>query len=154
MIAYIQVHKMGGLKTPYQLKERKPQSTAATLLARSEAYIIALSSISSLNHLQLWLKEGIRVDTLKVEEILWFPPLITIRKLPCLQGMASFLRQFVMNYSNLTKGFMLLLKKDTSFLWVEWSWEFFYALNKSLASTRLVIPPDYGRYFLLYVVTS
>ena len=61
-------------------------------------------------------KEGIRVDPLKVEAILQLSPPHNIRHLQCLQGMTNFLRRFVVNFSNLTKGFMHLLKKDTSFI--------------------------------------
>ena len=64
-------------------------------------------------------KEGVRVDPLKVEAILQLSPPRNIRHLQCLQGMANFLRRFVVNFSNLTKGFMCLLKKDTPFYWDE-----------------------------------
>ena len=60
-------------------------------------------------------KEGIRVDPLKVEEILQLSPPRNIRHLQCLQGMENFLRRFVMNFANLTRGFTCLLKKDTTF---------------------------------------
>ena len=59
-------------------------------------------------------KEGIRVDPLKVEAILQLSPSRNIRHLQCLQGMANFLQRFVVNFSNLTKGFMRILK-DTTF---------------------------------------
>ena len=61
-------------------------------------------------------KEGIRVDSLKVEEILPLSPLRNIRHLQCLQGMENFLQRFVVNFANLTRGFMRLLKKDTPFI--------------------------------------
>jgi hypothetical protein len=56
------------------------------------------------------------VDPLKVEAILRFPPPRTIRKLQGLQGKANFLRQFIVKYANITKGFMRLLNKDTPFI--------------------------------------
>jgi hypothetical protein len=57
----------------------------------------------------------IMVDPLKFEAILWFPPLPTIRQIQCLQGKANFLRRFIVNYANITKGFMRLLRR-TPFL--------------------------------------
>ena len=60
-------------------------------------------------------REGIRVDPLKVEAILQLSPPRNIRHLQCLQGMEKFLRRFRVNFANLTKGFMHLLKKDTPF---------------------------------------
>jgi hypothetical protein len=59
---------------------------------------------------------GIMVDPLKVEAILQLPPPHTIRQLQGLQGKANFLRRFIVNYANITKGFMCLLKKDTLFI--------------------------------------
>ena len=64
-------------------------------------------------------KEGIRVDPLKVEEILQLSPSKNIRHLQCLQGMENFLRIFVVNFANLTRGLMHFLKKDTPFYWDE-----------------------------------
>ena len=60
-------------------------------------------------------KEGIRVDPLKVEEILQLSSLKNIHHLQCFQGMENFLRIFFVNFGNLTRGFMRLLNKDTAF---------------------------------------
>ena len=59
-----------------------------------------------------------------------------------------------MNYANITKGVMRLLKKDTPFIWDEWAHESFDALKKSLVSTPLLKSPDYSRYYFLYVAPS
>jgi hypothetical protein len=59
------------------------------------------------------------VDPPKVEAILQLPPPCTIRQLQGLQGKSNFLRRFIVNYANITKGFMHLLKKDTPFIWDE-----------------------------------
>jgi hypothetical protein len=56
---------------------------------------------------------------MKVEEILRFPPPHSIHQLQGLQGKDNFLRRFIANYANITKGFMHLLKKDTPFIWDE-----------------------------------
>jgi hypothetical protein len=62
-------------------------------------------------------KTGIMVDPLKVEAILQLPPPCTIRQLQGLQGKYNFLHWFIVNYANITKGFMHLLKKVTPFIW-------------------------------------
>jgi hypothetical protein len=59
------------------------------------------------------------VDPLKVDEIVQLPPLCTIPQLQSLQGKANFLRHFIKNYAEVTKGFMRLLKKDAPFHWHE-----------------------------------
>jgi len=61
-------------------------------------------------------EHGIMVDPMKVEGILQLPPSCNIKKLQGLQGKANFLCHFIVNYANLSKGFMRLLKKDTSFI--------------------------------------
>ena len=77
-------------------------------------------------------KEGIRVNPLKVEEILQLSSPRNIRHLQCLQGMANFLQRFIVNFANLTRGFMHLLKKDTTFCWDEGAQESFDALKQDL----------------------
>ena len=60
----------------------------------------------------------------------------------------------MVNFSNLTKGFMHLLNKDTTFCWDERSQESFDALKRALASALVLISPNYSRYFFIYVAAS
>ena len=60
---------------------------------------------------------GIQVDALKVKAITNLPPPHTILQLQSLQGKANFLRRFIANYAELSKGFMYLLKKGVPFIW-------------------------------------
>ena len=53
---------------------------------------------------------GIQVDPLKVEAIVNLPPPRSIRQLQSVQGKSNFLQCFIVNYANITKGFMCLLK--------------------------------------------
>ena len=99
-------------------------------------------------------KEGIRVDPLKVEAIIQLSPHHNIQHIQCLQSMTNFLRRLIVNYANLTKGFMRLLKKDTPFYWDERAQESFDALKNSLASAPVLSPPDYSCDFFIYVVAS
>ena len=54
-------------------------------------------------------KDGIRVDPLKIKAILALPPPTNLTQLQSLQGKANFLRCFICNYAEITKGFMRLL---------------------------------------------
>ena len=99
-------------------------------------------------------KEGIRVNPLKVEAILQLSPPKNIHHLQCLQGMANFLRIFIVNFANLTRGFMCLLKKDTTFFWDEQAQESFDAPKRALASAPVLSPPDYSHDFFIYVALS
>ena len=71
-----------------------------------------------------------------------------------MQGMENFLGRFVVNFANLTKGFMHLLKKDTPFFWDERAQDSFDALKKALASAPMLSPLDYSRDLLIYVAAS
>jgi hypothetical protein len=94
------------------------------------------------------------VDPLKVEVIVQFPPPCKIPQLQSLQGKENFLRCFIVNYLEITKGFMRLVKKDVPFHWDKASQLSFEALKISLTSTPLFRPPNYNKYFLLYLVVA
>eukprot|EP00253_Pinus_taeda_P015848 PITA_15848 len=98
--------------------------------------------------------EGIRVGPFKVEAIVELPPPSSIRQLQSLQGNANFLRQFIANYAEITKGFMCLLRKGVPIVWEDFAQRSFDALKKALVSTPLLSPPDYGRDFLLYLAVA
>ena len=99
-------------------------------------------------------KDGIWVDPLKVKAIMNLSLPRKILQLQSLQGKANFLICFLTNYEELTKGFMCLLKKGVPFIWddqAQWS---FNALQFSLISTPIFIPPNYQEDFILYLAAS
>ena len=95
--------------------------------------------------------EGIQVDPFKVEAIIQLPPPSSIQQLQSLQGKVNFLRRFIENYAEITKGFMCLLHKGVAFVWDDFAHWSFDALKKALVSAPLLSPPDYGRDFILYL---
>jgi hypothetical protein len=94
------------------------------------------------------------VDPLKVEAIFQLPPLRTILQLQSLQGKVNFLRRFIANYAEITKGFMHLLKKDVPFHWDEAAQHSFNALKHALTTAPLLRPPNYNKDFLLYLAVA
>ena len=90
------------------------------------------------------------MDPLKVEAIVNLPPR-SLRQLQSLQGKSNFLRRFIVNYANITKGFMCLLKQDTPFIWDETAQLAFEALKKALLSAPLLGLPDYSSLILYYI---
>jgi hypothetical protein len=88
-------------------------------------------------------KTMIMVNPLKVEAIIQLPPPRTILQLQSLQGKANFLRCFIANYTEITKGFMRLLKKDVPFYWDEAAQFSFNALKHALTTPPLLRPPNY-----------
>ena len=99
-------------------------------------------------------KEGITVDPLKVEAMLQLSPPHNIRHLQCLQGMENFLWRFVVNFANLTKGFMCILKKDIPFFWDKRARESLDALKQALASAPMLSPTNYSRELFIYLAAS
>jgi hypothetical protein len=92
---------------------------------------------------------GIRVDPLKMEDILNIPPPSMLCQLQSLQGKEFFLRRLIPNYAELTKGFTRLLKKGYDFVWDYTANKAFEALKLSLTRTPLLFQLDYSRdYFL------
>jgi hypothetical protein len=94
------------------------------------------------------------VDPLKVEEIVQLPPPRTILQLQSLQGKANFLRCFIANYAEITKGFMCLLKKYVPFHWDDASQCSSKALKHALTTAPLLRPPNYNKDFLLYLAVA
>jgi hypothetical protein len=91
------------------------------------------------------------VDPLKVEPIVQLPPPCIVPQLQSLQGKVNFLQRFIANYAEITKGFMCLLKKDVPFHLDEATQRSFEALKHTLTSAPLLRPPNYNKYFLLYL---
>jgi hypothetical protein len=89
--------------------------------------------------------QGIKVDPLKVEEILNLPPPSSLRQLQCFQGKEKFLHRFIPNYVELTLGFNRLLKKGSDFIWDTTANKALEALKLSLTRTPLLFPPDYSQ---------
>jgi hypothetical protein len=71
-----------------------------------------------------------------------------------LQGKANFLRGFIPNYAEITRGFTRLLKKGSEFVWDKIANDAFEALKLSLTKAPLLFPPDYSRDYFLYLAAS
>jgi hypothetical protein len=99
-------------------------------------------------------KDGIRVDPLKIKAILALPPPTNLTQLQSLQGKENFLRRFICNYAEITKGFMRLLQKNVPFIWDDASQRSFDALKHALTHAPLLHPPEYTKDYILYLAAS
>jgi hypothetical protein len=99
-------------------------------------------------------RQGIRVDPLKVKEILNLPPPYSLFQLQSLQGKENFLRHFIPNYAEINYGFTRLLKKGSKFVWDTIAKKDFEALKLSLTGAPLLFPPNYSRDYFLYLTAS
>jgi hypothetical protein len=99
-------------------------------------------------------KDGIRVDPLKIKAILALPPPTNLTQLQSLQGKANFLRRFICNYAEITKGFMRLLQKNIPFIWDDTAQRSFDALKHALTHAPLLHPLEYTKDYILYLAAS
>jgi hypothetical protein len=99
-------------------------------------------------------KDEIQVDPLKIKAILALPPPTSLTQLQSLQGKENFLRCFICNYAEITKGFMRLLQKNTPFIWDDIAQRSFDALKHALTHAPLLHPPEYTKDYILYLVAS
>ena len=62
-------------------------------------------------------RNGISPDPAKIEKIKHFPELTTIKELRGALSLFSYYQKFVKDFSRIAKPLLMLLKKDTSFIW-------------------------------------
>jgi hypothetical protein len=94
------------------------------------------------------------VDPLKIKAILSLPPPTNLTQLQSLQGKANFLYRFICNYTEITKGFMWLLQKNTPFIWEDIVQQSFDAFKHALTHAPLLHPLEYTKDYILYLATS
>jgi hypothetical protein len=95
--------------------------------------------------------KGIMVYPLNIEAIVQLSPPCTIPQIQSIQRKDNFLRNFVTNYVEITKGFICLLKKGVPFYWDEEAQFSFKELKHAMTFSPLLNPFDYGKDFLLYL---
>ena len=91
---------------------------------------------------------------MKIEAILSLPSLTNITELQSLQGKEKFLHRFVCNYAERKHGFMRLLKKDTPFVWDDFTQRMFDNRKHALTHAPVLQPPNYTKDYSLYVAAS
>ena len=77
-------------------------------------------------------RNGISPDLIKIEKIKSFSEPQNLKELQKALRLFSYYRKFVKNFSNVAKPMLMLLKKDTSFIWIEKQQEAFNILKKHL----------------------
>ena len=95
-------------------------------------------------------KDGIYIDPLKIKAMLALPPPTNITE----EGKENLLHCFVCNYAKKTHGFIYLLKNYTPFVWDDLTQHAFNTLKHVITHAPVLEPPDYAKYYSLYVVSS
>ena len=98
--------------------------------------------------------EGISVDPSKVQDVLNWKPLKSVRQIHQFLGFASYYRRFIPDFSKIAQPMTKLLQKDVKFVWSPACEEAFQALKKFLTTAPVLAQPDIERHFDVYCDAS
>ena len=92
---------------------------------------------------------GIEVDKAKIDVIEKLPPPVNVKGVRSFWGNVGFYRQFIKDFSKISKSLSNLLNKDAMFLFNEECLKAFNALKTSLVSSLIITAPDWSQEFEL-----
>ena len=93
-------------------------------------------------------KDGVWVDTSKIEAIQKWPTPTSLKQLKGFLSLVSYYRKFINGFAKLATPLTDLLKKD-AFLWLEKSQQAFLALKSALTQAPVLALIDFSRPFIL-----
>ena len=92
---------------------------------------------------------GIEVDNEKIDVIEKLPPPVNVKGVRNFLGHVLFYRQFIKDFSKISKSLSKLLNKDAVFLFDEDCLKAFNTLKTSLVSAPVIIAPNWHQEFEL-----
>jgi hypothetical protein len=93
-------------------------------------------------------KDGVKVDSKKIEAMKdWSHPK-TLKRLHGFLGLIGYYRKFVKNYGKIATPLMDLLKKN-SFTWTPTAAQAFQTLKMAMCTTPVLALPDFTKTFVL-----
>jgi len=95
-------------------------------------------------------KDGISIDPKIIQAINVIPPPKDQSALRSFFGKINFVRRFLPNFAEIVKPMNDLLKKDTPYLWNQTTNKAFEQIKERIASTPVLISPDYTKDFIIY----
>ncbi|XP_075106936.1 uncharacterized protein LOC142179935 [Nicotiana tabacum] len=94
-------------------------------------------------------KKGIKVDRAKIEIISKLPPPTSVKGVQSFLGHAGFYRHFIKDFSKIANPMCKLLEKDAKFDFDEKCLKAFEELKARLATTPIIVTPDWSLPFEL-----
>ncbi|XP_073133683.1 uncharacterized protein [Henckelia pumila] len=107
-----------------------------------------LKSVTFLGHIIS--KDGVSVDSKKVEAVMDWPRPKTVTEVWSFLGLAGYYRKFVEGFSSIAILLTKLTQKNSKFNWDELCEKSFQTLKEKLASTPVLILPTEGKDFTIY----
>jgi hypothetical protein len=120
---------------------------------------------AKLSKCDFWLKEikflghtisqaGIAIDLDKVQEVMNWKALTTVRQIRSFLGLASYSRRFILDFSQIAKPMTELLKKGAKFDCGQKCEDAFHTLRQHLTTTPVLAQPDNDKPFDVYCDAS
>ncbi|CAC5426199.1 Retrovirus-related Pol polyprotein from transposon 297 [Mytilus coruscus] len=94
-------------------------------------------------------KEGVKVDTSKVDAVSSFPVPKNQKQIRSFLGLTNYYRKFIEGYSHITTPLNHLLGNDVPFEWSEKCQKAFDQLKKALCSAPILAYPNMSKPFIL-----
>ena len=98
--------------------------------------------------------EGTSTKPATVERILSYPTPTTVKGVQSFLGLAGWYRNFVKDYSKISKPLNRLTRKSNPFDWTQECEDAFQELKKRLASPPVLARPDFNKDFILHTDAS
>jgi hypothetical protein len=108
--------------------------------------VLCTSEVEYLGHLVG--KDGVRVDTKKIEAMKDWPHPKTPKRLRGFMGLTGYYHKFVKNYGKIATPLTALLKKN-SFTWTLVTAQAFQTLKMVMCTTLVLALPDFTKTFVL-----
>ena len=89
-------------------------------------------------------ERGIEVDKAKIEVIEQLPTLVNIKGIHNFLGYAGFYRQFIKDFSQISRTLTHLLAMDVPFEFINECLNAFHTLKKALILAPIIQPPDWS----------
>ena len=99
-------------------------------------------------------KKGLLVDLAKIELILSLSPPTNVNMLRETLGHTGYYHKFIRGYAAITSPMKKLLKKYVAFVWSPECQGIFDALKAKIASTHILVFPDWTKEFHVHVDSS
>ncbi|XP_073152839.1 uncharacterized protein [Henckelia pumila] len=107
-----------------------------------------IKSVTFLGHIIS--KDGVSVDSKKVEAVMDWPRPKTVTEVRSFLGLAGYYRKFVEGFSSIAIPLTKLTQKNSKFNYDELCEKSFQTLKEKLASTPVLILPTEGKDFTIY----
>jgi hypothetical protein len=99
-------------------------------------------------------KDGMSVDPSKVQEVMDWKPHKTFHQIHSFQGLASYYRRFIPDFSRIATPMTKLLKKGVKFVWSKECEKAFHTLRQHLTTAPMLVQLDNSKPFEVFCDAS